>query len=101
MIDLPRRDIREIAPLIREAVRHEDIEAFKEVVANSRSRRGATISVLTRRYSGRPSASAVGNGGFDSVASLRFGNGGEVAFNLVQYLMNGLVVLRLGICSHS
>jgi hypothetical protein len=32
MSDFTRRDFREIAPLIREAIRREDFEGFKEIL---------------------------------------------------------------------
>lgn len=32
MIKASRRDVREIAPIIREAISHEDFEGFKEVL---------------------------------------------------------------------
>lgn len=32
MINVSRRDVREITPLIRAAIRHKDFEAFKEIL---------------------------------------------------------------------
>lgn len=50
---------------------------------------------------GRPSALAVFNGSLDSLAFLRFGNRGKIAFDFAHDLVQNLVLSRLGSYGHN